>query len=89
VPALRVERVLGSATRRLDVNTHIKTLAASVAVLSGSMVVMLAQGGSTPRDFDAEIRAALQSAKTAAGVEFTGVLSTNCLLPASGADLWR
>jgi metallo-beta-lactamase class B len=36
------------------------------------------------RDFDAEIRAALQSAKTAAGSEFTALLATNCLLPASG-----
>ena len=67
-------------------NTHIRTLAAGVAVLTGSMAVVLAQGGSTPRDFDAEIRAALQSAKTAADVEFTGILSTNCLLPASGAE---
>ena len=36
------------------------------------------------RDFDAEIRAALQSAKTAASSEFASVLATNCLLPASG-----
>jgi metallo-beta-lactamase class B len=35
------------------------------------------------RDFDAEIDAALQSAKDAAGFEFLGTLSRICLLPAS------
>jgi metallo-beta-lactamase class B len=38
----------------------------------------------TPRDFDAEIEAALRSAKTAAGFEFLGTLNRICLLPASG-----
>ena len=36
------------------------------------------------RDFDAEIEAALRSAKRAAGFEFLGTLNRNCLLPASG-----
>ena len=36
------------------------------------------------RDFEAEIEAALRSAKTAAGFEFIGALNRNCLLPASG-----
>jgi metallo-beta-lactamase class B len=36
------------------------------------------------RDFEAEIRAALQEAKDAAGTEHLGILTTNCLLPASG-----
>ena len=38
------------------------------------------------RDFDAEIRAALQSAKSAAGFEFLGTLARNCLLPQSGGE---
>src|SRR5262245_65826858 len=40
----------------------------------------------TTRDFDAEIRAVVQSAKTAAGVEFLGTLSRLCLLPQSSAE---
>ena len=43
-----------------------------------------AQDVAAPRDFDAEIEAALRSAKRAAGFEFLGTLNRNCLLPASG-----
>ncbi len=43
-----------------------------------------AQDVPAPRDFDAEIEAALRSAKRAAGFEFLGTLNRNCLLPASG-----
>ncbi len=42
-----------------------------------------AQGAPASRDFDAEIEAALRSAKSAAGFEFLGTLSRVCLLPAS------
>jgi metallo-beta-lactamase class B len=38
------------------------------------------------RDFDAEARAAVQSAKTAAGFEFQGTLVRVCLLPQSGGE---
>jgi metallo-beta-lactamase class B len=38
------------------------------------------------RDFDAEIRAAIQSAKTAAGEDFAGPLVRTCLLPQSGGE---
>lgn len=38
------------------------------------------------RDFDAEIRAAVESAKTAAGFEFLGTLARICLLPQSGGE---
>src|SRR5436189_1276685 len=38
------------------------------------------------RDFDAEIRAAVESAKTAAGFEFLGTLVRICLLPQSGGE---
>jgi len=43
-----------------------------------------AQQASTARNFDAEIRTAVQAAKTAAGFEFLGTLSRLCLLPQSG-----
>jgi metallo-beta-lactamase class B len=38
------------------------------------------------RDFDAEVRTALQSAKDAASFEFLGTLARNCLLPQSGGE---
>src|SRR5215831_3638604 len=38
------------------------------------------------RNFDSEINAALESAKTAAGFEFTGTLARICLLPQSGGE---
>ena len=52
-------------------------------MLSG---VSVAPGVTRPvaRGFDAEIEAALRSAKAAAGFEFLGTLSRVCLLPASG-----
>ena len=51
-------------------------------------VFMAASASAQPakRDFDAEIRAALQSAKSAAGFEFLGTLARNCLLPQSGGE---
>ena len=45
-----------------------------------------AQQGTAARDFEAEIRAAVQSAKTAAGFEFLGTLVRTCLLPQSGGE---
>src|SRR5262245_42177049 len=38
------------------------------------------------RNFDAEIRSALQSAKSAAGFEHLGTLVRTCLLPQSGGE---
>ncbi len=46
---------------------------------------LLAQGAA-PRDYEAEIRAAVQSAKTAAGFELLGTLVRTCLLPQSGGE---
>ena len=46
----------------------------------------LAQQAPVKRDFDAEVQAALQSAKTAAGFEFLGTLVRTCLLPQSGGE---
>src|SRR5687767_8846683 len=47
---------------------------------------VVAQQSNSTLDFDAEIRAAIQSAKTAAGEEFAGTLVRTCLLPQSGGE---
>src|SRR5258706_12987320 len=47
---------------------------------------VFAQQAPAARDFDAEIRAAVQSAKTAAGFEFLGTLVRTCVLPQSGGE---
>jgi metallo-beta-lactamase class B len=57
--------------------------AAVVALFSGGV---LAQQTGAGRDFDREIQAAIQSAKTAAGFEFLGTLVRTCLLPQSGGE---
>ena len=45
-----------------------------------------AQANGAGRDFDAEIEAAVRSAKEAAGFEHIGTLNRLCLLPASGGE---
>jgi len=57
----------------------------SVVVVFAAADVYALQASSA-RDFDAEIRAVVQSAKTAAGVEFLGTLSRLCLLPQSSTE---
>src|ERR671922_2339365 len=64
---------------------------ANVGIALAIVVAIAADGGfarQTPvkRDFEAEIQAALQSAKTAAGFEFLGTLVRTCLLPQSGGE---
>jgi metallo-beta-lactamase class B len=49
-------------------------------------VRVFAQQPQVKRDFETEIRSALQSAKTAAGQEFLGTLVRTCLLPQSGGE---
>jgi metallo-beta-lactamase class B len=56
-------------------------LAALVGLVAAGVV---AQQAPARRDFEAEIRSALQSAKTAAGFDFPGTLARVCLLPQSG-----
>src|SRR5713101_8880330 len=46
----------------------------------------LAQQAPVKRDFESEIQAALQAAKTAAEFEFLGTLVRTCLLPQSGGE---
>ena len=60
-------------------------LFAFLSIIAGSTLThSFAQDAIAPRDFDAEIEAALRSAKSAAGFEFLGTLNRICLLPASG-----
>jgi metallo-beta-lactamase class B len=54
-----------------------------LAVASGES---FAQQSPSKRNFQAEITAALQAAKTAAGFEFLGTLVRTCLLPQSGGE---
>ena len=56
-----------------------------LSIIGGSSTSKaFAQNVPASRDFNAEIEAALRSAKRAAGFEFLGTLNRNCLLPASG-----
>ena len=58
----------------------------SAVFVIGCAAAVFAQQSKPARDFDAEIRAAIQSAKTAAGDEFLGTLVRTCLLPQSGGE---
>ena len=62
-------------------------ICAALAIVAGlAASSVFAQQAPAQRDFDAEIRAAVQSAKTAAGFEFLGTLVRTCLLPQSGGE---
>jgi metallo-beta-lactamase class B len=65
--------------RRLEIATAIV-----LAALVGPVV--FAQQAPAKREYEAEIRAAVQSAKDAAGFEFLGTLVRTCLLPQSGGE---
>jgi len=59
---------------------------AALAIVFGLLVGVLAQQPPAKRDFEKEYRAAVQSAKDAAGFEFLGTLVRTCLLPQSGGE---
>jgi metallo-beta-lactamase class B len=59
---------------------------ATIFVLGLTVVGVVAQQAAPGRNFDGEIRAAIQSAKTAAGSDFLGTLVRICLLPQSGGE---
>ncbi len=63
-------------------------LAGALALAAGctSSPRSQAQAAASTRDYDAEITAALQSAKDAAGFEWQGTLIRICLLPQSGGE---
>jgi metallo-beta-lactamase class B len=60
--------------------------AAVIVVAAFAMSHALAQQATPKRDFEAEIRAAVQSAKDASEFEFLGTLVRTCLLPQSGGE---
>ncbi|MGE0448160.1 MAG: MBL fold metallo-hydrolase [Vicinamibacterales bacterium] len=64
-------------------HTSVALLAAAMALSAHATFVLHAQAG---RDYDAEIRAAIASAKEAAGFEFLGSLVRTCVLPQSGGE---
>ena len=67
--------------------SHIASIAVALAIVCGLGVNgVLAQKAPVKRNFEAEIEAAIQSAKTAAGFEFLGTLVRTCLLPQSGGE---
>ena len=67
--------------------SHITSIGLALATVAGlSVNGALAQQAPGKRNFEAEIQAALESAKTAAGFEFLGTLVRTCLLPQSGGE---
>ena len=67
--------------------SHLIGIGAALAMAAApASVGLFAQTRPAARHFDAEIQAALESAKTAAGFEFLGTLARICLLPQSGGD---
>jgi len=67
--------------------SHMANIGAALAILASIGVGgVFAQQTSAKRNFDAEIQAALESAKTAAGFEHLGTLVRTCLLPQSGGE---
>ena len=71
--------------------SHLVRISLALAVAVGVAATnpaaeVSAQTAPAARDFDAEIRASLQSAKQAAGFEFLGTLTRICLLPQSGGE---
>lgn len=64
-------------------SSHLRTLALVLVAVAMLDVPASAQRG---RDFEAEIEAALRSAKDAAGNQHLGTLNRICLLPASGGE---
>jgi len=69
------------------VKSRIASIGVALAILAGLGVhAVFAQQPPVKRNFEAEIQAAIESAKTAAGFEFLGTLVRTCLLPQSGGE---
>ena len=67
--------------------SRIASIGVALAILAGLGVnAVFAQQPPVKRNFEAEIQAAIESAKTAAGFEFLGTLVRTCLLPQSGGE---
>jgi metallo-beta-lactamase class B len=68
-------------------NSHIIRIGLALTIIAGLGVGgVLAQQTPGKRNFEAEIQAAIESAKTAAGFEHLGTLVRTCLLPQSGGE---
>src|SRR5882724_4703541 len=66
---------------------YVARVGVALAVLAGIAADSgFAQQAPVKRDFESEIQAALQAAKTAAEFEFLGTLVRTCLLPQSGGE---
>jgi metallo-beta-lactamase class B len=66
---------------------YVASAGVALAVLAGIVADSgFAQQAPVKRDFESEIQAALQAAKTAAEFEFLGTLVRTCLLPQSGGE---
>jgi metallo-beta-lactamase class B len=66
---------------------YVASVGVALAVLAGIAADSgFAQQPPVKRDFESEIQAALQAAKTAAEFEFLGTLVRTCLLPQSGGE---
>ena len=67
--------------------SSVARVSAVCAVVAGfAAISVFARQAPAARDFDAEIRVALTSAKDAAGFDFTGTLARICVLPQSGGE---
>jgi metallo-beta-lactamase class B len=65
----------------------IASISVALAIVAGLGVNSVsAQPVPVKRNFETEIQAAIESAKTAAGFEFLGTLVRTCLLPQSGGE---
>jgi metallo-beta-lactamase class B len=67
-------------------NLRQSSVAAVLAVAGLAGGSAFAQQSAAKRDFEVELQAVLQRAKTAAGFEFLGTLVRTCLLPQSGGE---
>ena len=61
-------------------------IATAMMLAALAVPAVFAQRAPAKRDYEGEIRAAVQSAKDAAGFEFLGTLVRTCLLPQSGGE---
>jgi len=61
-------------------------LCAGAAALASTLTIAAAAQSGGKRDFDAEYRTAVQTAKDAAGFQWLGTLVRTCLLPQSGGE---
>src|SRR5262245_8843151 len=61
-------------------------LCVGAAALASTLTIAVAAQSGGKRDFDAEYRTAVQTAKDAAGFQWLGTLVRTCLLPQSGGE---